>query len=78
MPRPWPSGSGVARETRPGATAATAHKWWTWPDLKVGDCHQTGGRLRLYADGKLTFSSGGRTLFTTGTFEPSSTPPPSM
>ncbi len=83
--------SGTAREMRLGATAATAYKWWTWPDLKVGDCHQTGGWLRLYADGKLTFSartwtdhtfsgdiwharfqlkdSGGRTLFTTGTFD---------
>ncbi|MEV5507876.1 DUF6294 family protein [Streptomyces orinoci] len=49
--------SGAAREIRPGATTATAYKWWTWPDLKVGDCHQTGGYLRLYADGKLTFSA---------------------
>lgn len=49
--------SGTARDMRPGATAATAYKWWTWPDLKVGDCHQTGGWLRLYVDGKLTFSA---------------------
>ncbi|MFI1801168.1 DUF6294 family protein [Streptomyces sp. NPDC020379] len=49
--------SGTAGETRPGAATATAYKWWTWPDLKVGDCHQTGGWLRLYADGKLTFSA---------------------
>ncbi|MEU4928643.1 DUF6294 family protein [Streptomyces yokosukanensis] len=55
--------SGVASEARPGL-ADVAYKWFSWGDLKVGDCHQTGGYLRLYADGTLTFSARTWTDFT--------------
>jgi hypothetical protein len=55
--------SGVATDTRPGVTAGE-YKWFSWGDLKVGDCHQTGGYLRLYSDGKLTFSARTWTDFT--------------
>ncbi|MEU1624934.1 DUF6294 family protein [Streptomyces sp. NPDC020096] len=54
--------SGVSSDARPGVAAT--YKWWTWGDLKVGDCHQTGGYLRLYSDGKLTFSARTWTDFT--------------
>ncbi|GAA1909965.1 DUF6294 family protein [Streptantibioticus ferralitis] len=55
--------SGISGDTRPGV-AATAYKWFSWGDLKVGDCHQTGGYLRLYSDGTLTFSARTWTDFT--------------
>ncbi|MDF3293926.1 DUF6294 family protein [Streptomyces silvisoli] len=48
--------SGLSSDARPGV-AATTYKWFSWGDLQVGDCHQTGGYLRLYSDGKLTFSA---------------------
>jgi hypothetical protein len=39
----------------------TAHdglqsKTFTWPDIKTGDCHQTGCTLTLISDGRGTFS----------------------
>ncbi|MFD7336098.1 DUF6294 family protein [Streptomyces violascens] len=43
---------------------AADYKWFTWDDLSVGDCHQTGGHLQLYSDGKLTFNA---TTWTTRT-----------
>ncbi|GGV03538.1 hypothetical protein GCM10010260_45400 [Streptomyces filipinensis] len=55
--------SGVSTGYRSGL-ADDAYKWFSWGDLKVGDCHQTGGYLRLYADGRLTFSARTWTDFT--------------
>ncbi|MEU8893298.1 DUF6294 family protein [Streptomyces sp. NPDC048442] len=57
-----PATSGVA--SGQGFAAGGAYKWWTYGDWKVGDCHQTGGHLRLYEDGKLTFSARTWTDFT--------------
>ncbi|MEU5427659.1 DUF6294 family protein [Streptomyces olivoreticuli] len=54
-----PAASGTVRQG-----IATDYKWWTWGDLSAGDCHQTGGELRLYSDGKLTFTAKTQTTFT--------------
>lgn len=43
---------------------AADYKWWTWGDLSAGDCHQSGGELRLYSDGKLSFTARTQTTFT--------------
>ncbi|OLZ65358.1 hypothetical protein AV521_32270 [Streptomyces sp. IMTB 2501] len=56
-------GSGISTGSRTGLADDT-YKWFSWGDLKVGDCHQTGGYLRLYADGRLTFSARTWTDFT--------------
>ncbi|MEV4440394.1 DUF6294 family protein [Streptomyces sp. NPDC049577] len=49
-----PATSGVAAD----------YKWYSWGDLSVGDCHQTGGMLKIYPDGKFTFSATTWTTFT--------------
>ncbi|KAF9331865.1 hypothetical protein BG006_005261 [Podila minutissima] len=40
-----------------GATDDEPHKWWTWNPISAGDCHQEGGWLKIFPDGRLQWDA---------------------
>ncbi|KAF9934673.1 hypothetical protein FBU30_000997 [Linnemannia zychae] len=52
-----PGAVGESGDSQSFAAPEPEHKWWTWGDLKVGDCHESGGLLQLYRDGTLKFTA---------------------
>ncbi|KAG0355205.1 hypothetical protein BG005_005868 [Podila minutissima] len=39
------------------ATDDEPHRWWTWNPISVGDCHQEGGWLKIFPDGRLQWDA---------------------
>lgn len=53
------SSDGTLKQPDPTLDGAAdePHKWWTWNPISVGDCHQEGGWLKIYPDGRLQWDA---------------------